>query len=91
MEVNSFTVAPMGNAFKVDYSNTIVYNTLTASGSAQFKSTINVDSEATLASATVEDLTQDRIVTVGVGGQDGVVDYLNVAANRASGENLVKV
>ena len=68
LEVNSFTVAPMGNAFTVDYSNTIVYNTLTASGSAQFKSTINVDSEATLASATVEDLTQDRIVTVGVGG-----------------------
>ena len=43
-------------------------STLDVTGSAQFKSTINVDGEATLASATVEDLTQDRIVTVGVGG-----------------------
>ena len=43
-------------------------STLDVTGSAQFKSTINVDSEATLASATVEDLTQNRIVTVGVGG-----------------------
>ena len=43
-------------------------STLDVTGSAQFKDTINVDGEATLASATVEDLTQDRIVTVGVGG-----------------------
>ena len=43
-------------------------STLDVTGSAQFKSTINVDGEATLASATVEDLTQDRIVTVGAGG-----------------------
>ena len=45
-----------------------VTGSLNVSGSAQFKSTINVDGEATLASATVEDLTQDRIVTVGSGG-----------------------
>jgi hypothetical protein len=43
-------------------------STLDVTGSAQFKSTINVDGEATLSSATVEDLTQDRIVTVGSGG-----------------------
>jgi cytoskeletal protein CcmA (bactofilin family) len=43
-------------------------STLDVTGSAQFKSTIDVDGEATLSSATVEDLTQDRIVTVGVGG-----------------------
>ena len=45
-----------------------INSTLDVTGSAQFKSTINVDGEATLASATVEDLTQDRIVTVGGGG-----------------------
>jgi hypothetical protein len=43
-------------------------STLDVTGSAQFKDTINVDGEATLASATVEDLTQHRIVTVGSGG-----------------------
>jgi hypothetical protein len=45
-----------------------INSTLDVTGSAQFKDTINVDGEATLASATVEDLTQDRIVTVGAGG-----------------------
>jgi hypothetical protein len=45
-----------------------VTTTLGVTGSAQFNSTINVDGEATLSSATVEDLTQDRIVTVGAGG-----------------------
>jgi len=45
-----------------------INSTLDVTGSAQFKNTINVDGEATLSSATVEDLTQDRIVTVGAGG-----------------------
>jgi predicted acyltransferase (DUF342 family) len=45
-----------------------VSSSLNVTGSAQFSSTINVDGESTLASVTVEDLTQDRIVTVGVGG-----------------------
>jgi len=45
-----------------------INSSLDVTGSAQFKNTINVDSEATLASAIVEDLTQDRIVTVGSGG-----------------------
>jgi hypothetical protein len=33
LEVSSFTVAPMGDAFKVDFSSTTVYNKLVASGS----------------------------------------------------------
>lgn len=45
-----------------------INSTLDVTGSAQFKDTINVDGEATLSSAIVEDLTQDRIVTVGSGG-----------------------
>ena len=45
-----------------------INSTLDVTGSAQFKNTINVDGEATLASATIEDLTQNRIVTVGSGG-----------------------
>lgn len=48
-------------------------STLDVTGSAQFKSTIDVDGEATLSSAIVEDLTQNRIVGVGVGG--ALVDY----------------
>lgn len=48
-------------------------SSLDVTGSAQFKSTINVDSEATLASATVEDLTENRIVGVGSGGS--LIDY----------------
>ena len=54
-------------------------SSLDVTGSAQFKSTINVDSEATLASATVEDLTENRIVGVGVGGS--LVDYSGLTYN----------
>lgn len=54
-------------------------STLDVTGSAQFKSTINVDGEATLASVTVEDLTQDRIVGVGSGGS--LVDYSGLTYN----------
>jgi hypothetical protein len=43
-------------------------STLDVTGSAQFMNTINVDGEATLSSATIEDLTQDRLVLVGAGG-----------------------
>lgn len=45
-----------------------ITGSLGVSGSAQFISTINVDGEATLASATVEDLTDNRIVLAGTGG-----------------------
>jgi cytoskeletal protein CcmA (bactofilin family) len=54
-------------------------STLDVTGSAQFKSTINVDGEATLSSATVEDLTQDRIVGVGSGGS--LIDYSGLTYN----------
>jgi hypothetical protein len=50
-----------------------INSALNVTGAAQFKSTINVDGEATLASATVEDLTQNRVVGVGVGGS--LIDY----------------
>jgi cytoskeletal protein CcmA (bactofilin family) len=52
----------------VGINGVIISSSLNVTGSAQFSSTINVDGESTLASVTVEDLTQDRIVTVGVGG-----------------------
>lgn len=45
-----------------------VTGSLDLTGSAQFSSTINVDGIATVSSSVVEDLTQDRIVTVGSGG-----------------------
>jgi len=54
-------------------------STLDVTGSAQFKDTINVDGEATLSSATVEDLTQDRIVGVGSGGS--LIDYSGLTYN----------
>jgi predicted acyltransferase (DUF342 family) len=54
-------------------------STLDVTGSAQFKSTIDVDGEATLSSATVEDLTQDRIVAVGTGGS--LIDYSGLTYN----------
>ena len=52
----------------VGVNGVIVSSSLNVTGSAQFSSTINVDGEATLSSATIEDLTQNRIVTVGSGG-----------------------
>jgi cytoskeletal protein CcmA (bactofilin family) len=45
-----------------------VTGSLDLTGSAQFSSTINVDGVATVSSSVVENLTQDRIVTVGSGG-----------------------
>jgi hypothetical protein len=56
-----------------------INSTLDVTGSAQFKNTINVDGEATLASATVEDLTQNRIVAVGAGGS--LIDYSGLTYN----------
>ena len=52
----------------VGVSGVSISSSLDVTGSAQFSTTINVDGEATLASATIEDLTQNRIVTVGSGG-----------------------
>ena len=54
-------------------------STLDVTGSAQFKSTINVDGVATVSSSVVEDLTQDRIVGVGLGG--ALIDYSGLTYN----------
>jgi hypothetical protein len=54
-------------------------STLDVTGSAQFKSTINVDGIATVSSSVVEDLTQDRIVGVGLGG--ALIDYSGLTYN----------
>ena len=43
-------------------------STLNVTGATQMYSTLNVDGESTLSSAVVEDLTDNRIVIVGVGG-----------------------
>lgn len=56
-----------------------INSTLDVTGSAQFKNTINVDGEATLASATIEDLTNGRIVAVGSGGS--IIDYSGLTYN----------
>jgi hypothetical protein len=63
----------------VGVNGVIVSSSLNVTGSAQFSSTINVDGEATLSSATVEDLTQDRIVGVGSGGS--LIDYSGLTYN----------
>jgi hypothetical protein len=57
-----------GKTTIVGVNGVIVSSSLDVTGSAQFSTTINVDGEATLSSATIEDLTQNRIVTVGSGG-----------------------
>lgn len=46
-----------------------INSTLDVTGSVQLKSTLNVDGQSTLASANVEDLTENRIVIVGVNGE----------------------
>ena len=88
-EISSSIVPDIHNAFdlgsttknwrNLHVSGTGYVNTLDVASSAQFKSTINVDSEATLASATVEDLTQNRIVGVGSGGS--LIDYSGLTYN----------
>jgi len=45
-----------------------INSTLEVTGSAKFKSTIDVENEATMASATVKDLTSGRVVLAGTGG-----------------------
>ena len=48
--------------------NVGINSTLEVTGSAKFKSTIDVENEATMASATVKDLTSGRVVLAGTGG-----------------------
>ena len=48
--------------------NTVVDGTLNAGGAVTFTSTLEVDGESTLASAVIEDLTDNRVVIAGTGG-----------------------
>ena len=52
------------------YANDVnLTGTITSSGSQNIQGDLDVDGQATLASANVEDLTEDRIVIVGVDGE----------------------
>jgi cytoskeletal protein CcmA (bactofilin family) len=46
-----------------------INSTLNVTGSAQFKSTIDVDGQAAISSLNVEDLTENRVVVVGLNGE----------------------
>lgn len=46
-----------------------INSTLDVTGSVQLKSTLNVDAQSTLSSVNVEDLTDNRVVIVGVNGE----------------------
>ena len=48
--------------------NTVVDGTLNAGGAVTFTSSLEVDGESTLASAVIEDLTDNRVVIAGTGG-----------------------
>jgi hypothetical protein len=56
-----------------------INSTLDVTGSAYFKNSLEVDGESTLASATVEDLTQYRLVVAGAGGS--LEDYSGLTFN----------
>ena len=57
-----------GTNFHIGTSGSEVFDVTVANGNTQITGTINVDGESTLASAVVEDLTNNRIVIAGVGG-----------------------
>lgn len=48
--------------------NTVIDGTVNAAGAVTFTSTLEVDGESTLASAVIEDLTDNRVVIAGTGG-----------------------
>lgn len=48
--------------------NTVIDGTVNAGGAVTFTSTLEVDGESTLASAVIEDLTDNRVVIAGTGG-----------------------
>jgi hypothetical protein len=49
--------------------NVGINSSLNVTGSSQFKSTIDVDGQATISSLNVEDLTENRVVVVGLNGE----------------------
>ncbi len=57
-----------GTNFFIGPSGSEVFDVTVANGNTQITGTINVDSESTLASAIIEDLTDNRIVLAGTGG-----------------------
>ena len=57
-----------GTNFHIGTSGSEVFDVTVANGNTQITGTINVDGESTLASAVIEDLTNNRIVIAGVGG-----------------------
>jgi len=57
-----------GTNFHIGVSGSEVFDVTVANGNTQITGTINVDGESTLASAVVEDLTNNRIVIAGAGG-----------------------
>ena len=57
-----------GTNFHIGASGSEVFDVTVANGNTQITGTINVDGESTLASAVIEDLTNNRIVIAGVGG-----------------------
>ena len=70
---NRVVVAGSGGAL-VDYTGLTFNNTtLVTTKNAEIGGTLDVNGESTLASATVEDLTQNRILVAGLGGS--LVDY----------------
>lgn len=59
-----------------------INSSLDVTGSAYFKNSLEVDGESTLASATVEDLTQYRLVVAGAGGS--LEDYSGLTYNGST-------
>ena len=76
---NRIVVAGSGGAL-MDYSGLTFNNTtLITTKNAEVGGTLDVNGESTLASATVEDLTQNRIVVAGAGG--ALMDYSGLTFN----------
>ena len=57
-----------GTNFFIGPSGSEVFDVTVANGNTQITGTLDVDSEATLASAIIEDLTDNRIIIAGTGG-----------------------
>ncbi len=57
-----------GTNFFIGPSGSEVFDVTVANGNTQITGTINVDGESTLASAIIEDLTENRITIAGTGG-----------------------
>ena len=75
--------------FKVTVSN----GNTSISGSVQLHSTLNVDGQSTLASVNVEDLTDNRVVIVGAGGEiedDGNFTFNGTELNIGTGNFTVQ-